>query len=242
MAAMQVVWGAYRFTAGACRFAVRTDAVLDARHLPYLYESEIDVTGRLYGDGDAALSTAEAALRFALSTPRQDFGVLRTNGARSATFWPTANTIGGNVVVKGPHFQGTTAAEYCLYREFTFTVRNAVPLVNVANAILEFRETAEYDGGEPEFAFKKAINARPQKQLVWFATEYRVTQSGRAVGFTDYPNPARLLFPLDKDKSPKFVRESPERHDNKYWRYPLSWTYSYASVGPLIAVPNRWVP
>jgi len=238
---MQVIWGGYRFTAGACRFGIRQDAILDARKMPYLYENHIDVSGRLYGEGDAALSTAENVLRAALRTPFQDFGVLRTNGQISASFWPNATTIGGNVVVNGPHFTGTTAAEYVFYREFNFTVRNRTPITNLNNAIMEFRETVEYDGGEPEYAFKRAINDRPQKQLVWFATEYTVTQSGRAVGYSNYPNPGRILFPGDKLRAPKFNKENPERWGNNYINYPISWTYVFASVAPLVAVPNVWV-
>lgn len=241
MPAMQVKWGSFGFTAGACRFAVRQSAIMDARQTPYMYELDIDVTGRLYGAGDGALSLAEAATRTALARPYQDFGVLRTNGSRSATFWRNSDTIGGNVVISGPSFGGTTAAEYCLYREFTFTVRNRVPIASVANAIVEFKEVLEFEGGEPEYVFKRAMNARPQKQLVWFQTEYRVTQSGRAVGYKSYPNPARILFPGDKVTAPKFVRESPQRYGDAYINYPISWTYSYASVTPMAGLPNVWV-
>lgn len=238
---MQVVWGTYNFTAGACRFGVRQAAVLDATLTPYMYEFDIDVSGRLYGEGDAALSSAETALRTALQRPGQDFGVLRTSGARSASFWANANTIGGNVVVQGPSFTGTTAAEYCLYREFSFTVKNRVGISNANNAVIEFKETVEYEGGEPEYVFKRAINARPQKQLVWYATEYKVTQTGRAVGFRGYPNPARILFPGDKTTGPKFTRESPQRHGTNYINYPISWAYQFASATPLVAVPNVWL-
>lgn len=238
---MQVVWGGYRFTAGACRFGIRQDAVLDARKVPYLYENTIDVSGRIYGEGDGALSTAENLLRAALRTPFQDFGVLRTNGQRSASFWLNSGTIGGNVVVNGPHFQGTATTEYVFFREFTFTVKNRTPIANVNAAIVEFHETVEYDGGEPEYVFKRAINDRPQKQLVWFATEYTVTQSGRAVGYLGYPNPGRILFPGDKLRAPKFVRDNPERYGNRYINYPLSWNYVFASISPLVALPNVWV-
>lgn len=238
---MQVVWGSYRFTAGACRFGIRQDAILDARKMPYLYENTIDVTGRIYGEGDGALSTAEANLRTALRTPFQDFGVLRTNGQRSASFWLNALTVGGNVVHSGPNFTGTAATEYVFFREFSFTVKNRTPITNLANAVVEFRETVEYDGGEPEYAMKRAINDRPQKQLVWFATEYTVTQSGRAVGYTGYPNPGRILFPGDLMRSPKFIRENPERYGNDFINYPISWIYVFASAAPLVALPNVWV-
>lgn len=237
---MQVVWGSTTFTAGACRFAVKQAAVMDATQTPYMYEFDIEVTGRLYGAGDVILSALEVAMRTALARPKQDFGVLRTDGGRSGSYWLNALTIGGNVVTN-LNFGGTTAAEYVLYREFSFNVRNRVAIANATNAILEYKETVEYDGGEPEFVFKRAINARPQKQLVWFNTEYRVTQSGRAVGFRGYPGPGRKLFPGDQMSAPKIVRESPERHGANYINYPISWVYQFASASPLVATPNPFV-
>ena len=241
MPGMQVQWGSYNFTAGACRFGIRQQAVLDAAQTPYMYEFDIDVTGRLYGEGDAALSALESALRVALARPGQDFGVLSTTGSRSASYWANSATIGGNVVANGPNFTGTQATEYVFFREFSFTVKNRVAIANANNAVTEFHESVTYEGGEPEYAFKRAINARPQKQLVWFATEYRVTQSGRAVGFRGYPNPARILFPGDKTTGPKYVRGSPQRQGKNYINFPIEWSYQYASITPLVAVPNVWV-
>ena len=240
MPAMQVVWGSYSFTAGACRFGVKQRAVLDGRNIPYAYDFDIDVTGRLYGAGDSALSTAEAALRTALARPFQNFGVLKTDGSRSASYWLNSDTIGGNVVADGPSFTGTAATEYALFREFSFVVRNRVPIANAAGAVLEFSESVEYDGGEPEYRMKRAINARPQKQLVWFATEYTVTQRGRAVGFLDYPAPGRQLFPRDRMQAPKITRDNPKRMGNDYTEYPISWQYVFASANPLVALPNVW--
>jgi hypothetical protein len=239
---MQVKWGSYEFTAGACRFGIRCVAELDAAQLPYLYTNEIDVTGRLYGAGDAALGTLETELRAALRKTKQDFGVLRTDGARSASWWRNAETIGGNVVVRGPDFGGTQAAEYALFREFSFSVRNRTPVASVANAVLEFKETVTYDGGEPEYVFKRAINADPQKQLVWQRTEYTVTQSGRAVGYRDYPQPGRQLFPGDRMKAPRVVKESPDREGDRYVRFPITWEYVFAAAAPLVSLPNRWTP
>lgn len=241
MPAMQVKFGSYDFVAGACRIATRTVAELDGKKQPYLYTNEIDVTGRVYGTGDTECSTKENELRRGLAQRRVDFGLLQRDGQPSASYWTNAETINGNIVVRGPDFGGTTAAEYCFYREFSFTVRNQVPVADIANAILEFRESVTYDGGDPEFAMKRAINAKPQKQLVWFQTEYRVTQSGRAVGYRNYPNPARFLFPGDREKSPQYVRDSPERDGDKYVRFPITWQYSFISDSPLVGLPNRWI-
>lgn len=241
MPAMQVKFGTYSFTAGACRLGIRTVAELDAKNQPYLYTNEIDVTGRLYGEGDDSLSNQERQLRVGLAQRGADFGILKRDGQSSASWWPNAQTVYGNIVVRGPDFGGTTASEYVLYREFSFTVRNQVAIADIANAILEFKETVTYDGGEPEFKFKRAINAKPQKQLVWFLTEYRVTQSGRAVGYRDYPRPANFLFPGDRERSPRYTRESPDRDGNNFTRYPVTWEYSFASASPLVGLPTRWI-
>ena len=241
MPTMQVVYGAYQCVAGACRFGVRQTAVLDAREFPYMYEMQIDVSGRFYAAGDALLSVEEARMRAALRLQRQDFGVLGTTGTATATYWRNADTVSGIVVRDGPNFTGTTAAEYCLYREFSFTVAFKLPIANVASALVEFSETVEYSGGEPEYVHKRAMNGPPQKQLVWFQTEFRAVQSGKAVGFRAYPNPARMLFPGDRKTAPTYTRGNPKRLGDGYINYPLTWSYSYESNSPLVGIPNVWL-
>ncbi len=239
MPAMQVRYGNWAAAAGACRFGVRQAAVLDARGAPYMYDFDVDVAGRLYGEGDGFLSAAEVLMRNALSRPFQDFGVLRTNGTPSGSYWRNSQTVGG-IVIHDLNFQGTAATEYVFFREFTFTAKFRLPLTTTANAIVEFHESVEFTGGEPEFVFKRAMNALPQKQLVWFATEYRVTQSGKAVGFLDYPPAARLLFPGDKVTAPRVVKDNPQRVGDGFIHYPVTWQYSFASAAPMIALPNVW--
>lgn len=238
--AMQVKWGNYAFAPGSCRFGVRQKAELDSRQVPFLYNIDIDVTGRLYGNGDGALSIAEVALRNALAVQFQDFRVLRVNGSDSGTSFRNSATLGGITVTAGPDFTGTLASEYVLFRDFTFTISFKLPIPNVARALLDFNESLEFSGGGPDYAMKRAMDDVPQKQLVWAQTEYRVVQRGTAVGFRTWPLYTRPLFPGDFKTSPVVSQDSPQRIGNDQWKYPISWNYVFESVAPLIATPNVW--
>lgn len=237
---MQVRYGSYAFTAGTCRFGVTQTAVLNDAMFPYAYDVEFAVSGRLYGEGDAALSASELALRAALAVPFRDVGVLKTDGTPSATYFRSGSTIGGITITKGPNFSGTKATEYVLFREFEFTASFKLPIVNAFTALVSFSESMEYQGGGPEFVMQRAVNAPPQRQLVWQQTEYRLIQTGKAVGFAAYPVPVPPAFPGSLKTSPNYKRSSPERIGVGYWRYPVEWAYVMESASPLDALPSVW--
>lgn len=237
---MQARYGSYAFAANSCWTLVRRSYELNAAGIPYIEKIDVDVEGYLTGTTQAQLAAAEIALTAALVAPFYDFVLARDDGGRSGINLRNASSLSGVRVTAGPSFTSKVGAEYANQRTYNFTVSADYPIISEDTRYVSFSERMDYDGGEPEYDYKDAINGPSQLQQLWFQKPYVLVQSGEAYGFADYPPFPPMAFPSKRIKAPQVGRIGGERTGRKYKKFGIRWTYTMKSNAPLVAVPTLW--
>jgi hypothetical protein len=188
----------------------------------------------------------ENAVRTGLANPDKDLLFLTDDGTPTGLTLFNKNSLSGVKVVEGPNFPSTKKGEYCVERTFNFTVTSEEILPNTATRLVSFSEKLSFSGGVALNKVRTAISGPNQQQLTVPQSPFRMTQSGRAVGFLGYPklggpkgeNPP--YFPFNFDADPVVDQDSPKRRGQLQESYGVSWHYSFVSVMPLQAVPAVW--
>jgi hypothetical protein len=88
------------------------------------------------------------------------------------------------------------------------------------------------------------LNGPAIKQMVQQQTTYRVTQSGRAVGYMGYPFPAAPIWPdaWHSDSSSvtrKLPRLSGSGSSAVETEFEVTWSYQFESASPLLGQSTR---
>ncbi len=239
---MQLRWGTYAFPVNGCDLTSRTRLVTSDSGRPVRYVTRVDVEGELEGDGQAALSAQEAALRAALLINYVDLAFRSDSGGVTAVSLLNSASLSGVRVVDGPIFAGSDGAEYATLRRFSFTVEAEFVIANAANAVLSFTETLSITGdGGPDTILRIPINVPLLvRQQISPRTPVFATQTGRAVGHTKYPPVPGPLWPRPtlQGKRTQINRENPRQLGLACVEYPVSWSYQYESDVPLVGVPG----
>ncbi|HEY1188816.1 MAG TPA: hypothetical protein VGE74_14270 [Gemmata sp.] len=239
---MQARLGTYQFPVNGCDVTSRTRVVTSDTGRPVRYVTRVSVSGWLEADGQAALATAEAALRAACLTNYVDFKFLTDAGAVTPLSLINSQSISGVRVVDGPNFTGRDGAEYATYRSFDFEVEAEFLVRDAANAVLSFQESVSILGdGGPRTVLRVPINAGALvRQEVSKRTPVRAVQSGRAVGHTRCPPAPAPLWPrpIFQGDQHSVQRQSPKRVGLGFVEYGITWNYPFESDGPLIGVPG----
>jgi hypothetical protein len=237
---MQLKWGSYPFDVNECDVKSRSELLM-AGGKPHGRRTTLDVSGRFYCNGQADCTTKQNALQTALTTQYQDLILYQDSAAASATLLRNAGSYGGVTITAGPNFDQNNGAEYATQRSFSFTAMAEYPLNGTSASLLEFTETLSYSGGGPLYTFRPNIYGLWQKQLVYPSTPYKVTQSGRAVGYISKPTAPSPIWPSDEHLHLRQIADvSPDRQGASYGHYAIQWTYQFESVNPLVGAPNLW--
>lgn len=203
---------------------------------------QFDVEGYISGTSQATITTAMNAVDTALARPFQDFIFYHDDSTESHFSLDNNSSISGVTVTDGPNWvKEPRGANFVTMMKFTFTVSAEYPLGNTQNLLLEFNESVTFEGGGPRFAVRDCLNAAPMKQQMRVATVYRAVQQGMSVGYRKYPNPPPPLWPAALLEAPKLEKKSPTLKGRDYEGFGITWSYSFASPGPLGYVdPNFW--
>lgn len=236
---MQAKYGTYAFAAGSVKTAFSLDTRFNAGGQPFETDMRIAVDGYLYASGQSAIQQAVSALRTALSRPYQDFVVYRDDGSPSDMALYNATSTTG-VVVKNLRFPDSVGNEYGEFRHFAFEVMASYPATGTAGLLTSFRESLSFSGGGPIYRHLMAINGKPQKQLVYPSSIYRVVQEGEAVGYLSQPTPPSPIWPTALMESPDLGVDSPQRRGKLYTDFRVTWRYNFESADPLVGTPNIW--
>jgi hypothetical protein len=237
---MQLIYGTYTFPANATLVTGQVRTLFNRGGLPYAQVRTVQVQGYLEGTGQAALIVAESALRTALASPYYALAFRADDGTITPLSLSNTGSTTGVRITEGPHFDTAQGPEYATLRTFRFSAEAEYPLTG-APAYLDFTETLTFSGGGPVYAHRPAINGPPQRQQVWPASVYRVTQAGSASGYRGYPPVPAARWPFALREAGQVSYASPERKGPAAWQdWRITWSYQHESASPLAGLPTLW--
>lgn len=233
-----MVWGpgagvnGLTFADNAAAVVVHMDATARSASGRVLrHRRSVEVTGPIYGDGQIALSRAEALARQALSVPYQDLVFFADDGTPTSLSLYTRDSLSGVTVVSGPHFDRPDGPDFVNMRTCRFTAEGEFVAPAAAGALVSWQQTMSRQGnGGPSRRWRFPVNAKPIRQIVSPHSLVRVTQSGRAVGHLARPAPAAPLIPREYlvNEADAVTEESPRPVGPGAWvEWPVRWSYSF---------------
>ena len=236
---MQVKYGTYGFPANGVKVAFSQQTQINAGGQPYEVTKRLDLDGYLEGDGQAALVQAASALATALAVPYQDLVLYTDAGSPTDCKLLNASSTTG-VVVTDLQFPDSIGGEYATFRRFTMSAEASYPVTDSMSLLVSFSERLSFSGGGPIYRHRMAVNGRPQKQLVYPFSIFKVTQEGQAVGFRKRPTPPGPIWPNALMEAPDRTIDAPQRRGKGYTDFAVSWRYNFESAVELVGVPNIW--
>lgn len=240
---MQLGYGSYLWPVNGVKVTSGRRVELDASETPFQYTDSIGADGYIEGAGQAALTTAENTMKAALMVPFKDLVLYQDSGAASATVLRALGSIRGPVLTGGPDFRDTMGPEYATQRHFNFQMEATYPYPGrFGNTITDWQETISIKGGGALYTVKPAIVGPPQRQKIYEVTPCFATQTGYAVGYLGYPTVPGPIWPFAlKETRPELTEETPVKKGSAtFIQYRISWSYTFAWVGPLVGAPTLW--
>lgn len=238
---MQIKYGTYAFEANGVSWRSRKEMLLNVAEVPYGYKLYATLEGWLTGTTDE-LCTKELALRAALEVPYQDLIFYKDDSTETPLVLRQSDSLSGIIVKMGPDFDSTRKSEYATTRQFSIQIYGEFSLPNQAKSLIAFSERVETSGGGPFYIHKRAVEGPPQKQMVWEQMEQTGSQDGEAIGYLDYPEPAKQIWPDDLKEPERIIRTTPQRIGSKHKLYKIEWHYKFegSGVGLLAGRPTLW--
>lgn len=242
---MYLKYGTYTHALDESSLVISKDTLLTDGNLPRAVRHRWQVSGLLIADSQAALTTAIAALEAAYAKPGQDATLLLDDGSTATAHkLVSSQAVGGVIVTQPPSYPLGTGAEYAAGhgRSYTLALEAEIPITGTyAIETLSWDETLTFSGGLPRYVHLELRNGPPQKQLVSQATTYRASQSGRAVGYRNYPSvPAPLWSdPLDRNVTRRVPKTTGLGSNRTLSEFEVSWNYSFESAFPLAGNPTQ---
>lgn len=234
---MYVRYGNAIHAANAVAVSIAREVLRTNGGLAYAVKETWTIQGKVYGSTQAELRAAIADVQAAYSVDGGDLVLLHNDLTPSAHGMETSLALGGIKVISGPDFPESAGAEYASYRTFNAVVSGEFPVQDPG--LMEYEETLSFSGGGPTYAHLQPVDGLPQKQKIFGNTPYRVTQSGRAVGYSSWPTPPDPLWPADLMMAPQITRSNPQKHvGGTRTNYPVTWSYEFESHNPFVGDPT----
>ncbi len=234
---MQITYRGYQFVIGTAGVAITKRSNLDEFKRQLSVTNTFNITGALVEANQATLLTKLAELENAFSEGGGDF-VMTLAGVGVPHQLLSSACIGGVRVTTPVSYPDGRGTELVNRRTFNIVLEGDVETPGASGYIVSYSETISYTGnGGARTALLEPLNGAPIEQQTHEQTVCRATQSGNAVGFSNYPGiPAALL---DSPQNDKFTVTygSPKKSGDRYTHYPVSWSYTYESASPFTLTP-----
>ena len=234
-------YGNYSHTSGTVDLVnFSASRVLDGRGLNQMIRKTMTIEGTLIGDGTQSnLKSQIDELETAYSTNGKNAALLHDDGSTSSHSLNNSRSIGG-VRVVGLSYATGGPGEYATQRTFTIELEADFLATNADNTV-SFQDTVSMQGtGGPRKIVIATISGAVVEQTIAQRTPVRATQSGQAVGFNGYPQPAPPFSPANEVvERREITRTNPERRSRSFVNYTTAWSYSFISTVPLIGNPSQ---
>jgi hypothetical protein len=239
---MYLRYGNYIHANNEVGFTITKEAKRTQGGTFYAYHEKWTCKGDLLNYGtQGAISAAIQGITAAYSQDGQDLVFLLDDGVTpSAHQLISANCNGGTRIVQVPSFPDTYGSgEYQpgYGRSYTFAVEGETQL-DTDNVYLTFTETLSFKGnGGPIIVYQQVAQGPWIPQQTSETSLFHATQSGSAVGLYGYPQIPPPLWPqaLINQEIGEGL-DSPRRFSQYEW--PVTWSYTFQSNGPLIGLPH----
>lgn len=238
---MYLKYGDYSHTAGEVTLqGIIREGIGSDEGVVYAIKERWNIEGMLQitdqgtpAANQAEMTTAINALKAAYATNGKDIGFYDDSGNLTAHSIKSSATERGVQVVQQPSFPEGRGAEYSVFRSYTLAVEAQFSYTGGGGgSVLSWSEAVSYRGtGGPTWGFLVPINGPPQQQLLTQQSTHWAYQRGRAIGRSNYPNPAPPLWP---------VLEHQEMRDIEYavpsgqsLQRSVAWSYAFEATSPL---------
>ena len=226
---------------GCARFTFGREALTAASRLVYGYRGFCDfgeLAFAVSGQSDAA--TKMAAIETAFSLPYGDLIIKNDDGSSSVNTILSSATVDGVKPVRLV-WDDRPGAQFTTWRSYNAAFEWETRLAGLASSFLiDFTETVTVSGGTPKQVVQDPINVAVSAADEFVTVpkqHYTVTQTGRAVGLTAYPNLAVIAPLLYANPTVNVVSKiTPKKLGAAYAEYGISWNYSW-EFGALASLP-----
>lgn len=235
---MKLAYGSYVHAANEVTLAISRSEITSPVGRSIGHRERWTITGELFGNSSAELTTAINALVTAYSVNGNNLILFEDDlSTWTAHAMISSLATGGVRITTKPEFPVGDGTEYATVRSYSIVAE--ADFYNGNFPLLEFSETVEVTGGGPRVIWIETRTGPPVQQMVSQQTTSRATQSGRAVGLGNYPNPADPIWPgLEDSTQRRITRETPRFSGDNKVEYPVSWSYVFESSGPLFGTPT----
>lgn len=238
--------GAYRHAINEAGLSMSKRAIENKAGVPYLYEIEWTINGKLRnprGNG-RDLDLAMERLEEAYAKRGVDISLLHADGRRSHHTILNSTTLGG-IRSRVLSYPTTEGGELCTYRGYTISINAKVPILKNAPVYIEFDEQITIAGGGRRWAVKEVNEGPGVRQLVRTNSRCEASQSGRATMLGRYPRYPSPLWPFAlQEEFPKVVNLPPSvegsRTDGTFGLAAMSitWDWSFVWTSRLSGSPH----
>lgn len=242
---MILAYGSYRHALAEAGISIQRETLFATTGVPTAIRERWRIDGVLQAESPVAVTRAIQELQTAYARQAQDVALYLPDGTTpSAHVISSRDTIGGVRVTRPPSFPQGRGAEYSTFRSYTIELEADLPVSREANLWLRWEEALSFSGGGPRWVYLATLAGPPVRQQVQEATPYRATQSGRAVGYREYPTPAAPIWlaAWHQDTS-TITRRLPRRIGSgaaaTETEFEITWLYQFESAAPLVAQPSR---
>ncbi|MCI0358637.1 MAG: hypothetical protein L0211_09145 [Planctomycetaceae bacterium] len=234
-------YGAYALPEGRCKIVRRdTPEFNEARQL-LSNTIRLECSSALYAESATEMDGLVRSLLDAFRVNGKDFIVQLPGGSiQSQLTIRNTNAIGGVRVVQPPEINAGEPGAYVTWLPFTFALEAEYPSTLAGFLFREYTDSISYSSPERE-AWLLSLHGPHQRQRIRQFPFYRATQTGRAVGYLAYPEPASPIWPqywMNFDERPSL--ESPRARGNGYIDFPISWNWRFEANRPLVGTPTAW--
>ena len=231
---MILAYGSYRHALAETAVAIARETTFSPTRVPLTTRETWRIEGILQAASSAELTAAIDALTKAYARQGQDATLYLPDGITpSAHRLLSRDTLGGVRVVRPPSFPEGRGPEYSTFRSYAIELQADFAAAESDDAVLISEEVLNFSGGGPRWVYLPTLTGLPIKQIVQQATPIRVTQTGRAVGFARYPEPAEPLWPEAwHQETSTIARHLPRRNGTQMTEteFEVQWNYQFEAV------------
>lgn len=202
------------------------------------------IKGLLYGTDASDIASKAAALRSAFATDGSDLSIKWPGGATAANLiLDDSATLSGVRIIQPPELDGSAGSSTLLTLFPYRLTAQAVYDMQAGNILIEYSDT--YQKTNPRAAGGTAFHVPISQRAQIYNTSQKgavlTTQTGHAVGWTDYPEPCAPRWKSHEIEDARSVTYSqPDRQyrNGDRW-FRVDWSYTFVSASKLNGEPNE---